>query len=157
MTRRPPADVDEDTLIMRRPRFERAAAKPRVAERSTATWLGLAMLAILLAGAAGWVIHVLDVPAPGLLVDTAPQQATAAQPAPAPQRAALPQPAATSQQPASAPQQTALPQPALAPQQVALPQPAAVQQQALLPKPAPTPPVTDARLAEINGLRHSGT
>lgn len=117
MTRRPPADADEDTLIMRRPRVDHAGAKRQSAPRSPATWLGLAMLAILLGGAAAWVLLGVELPSAQPIVEgapAAPQQAPAQQQAPAPQQALL------SQQP-------------------------------------PAPRITDARLAEIDGFRHSGT
>jgi len=129
MTRRPPADADEDTLIMRRRPLgrsqgtDRPAGKRRSALRSPSTWLGLALLAILAAGAGVWVLRGAGAPAPQPAVAIAP---AAPQPAPA-------QPAAP------APQQTAPPQSAPQPQ---------------LP---PAPRIIDARLAEIDGLRHSGT
>ncbi|HZF32713.1 MAG TPA: hypothetical protein VE914_02825 [Candidatus Angelobacter sp.] len=116
MTRRPPANADEDTLIMRRLRADRPPGKRRTALRSPSTWLGLAMLAILLGGVAAWVLHGLGPPSVQPIIATAP---AAQQPAPA--------------------QQQAPPQ-----------------QQALLPPQPPAPRVTDARLAEIDGLRHSG-
>ena len=106
MTRRPPADADEDTLIMRRPRFDRPAGKRQAApRRSPATWLGLAMLAILLAGVAAWVFRGLEPTPVEPVVDVAPP----------------------AQQPPTAQQQP------------------------------PAPRITDARLGEIDGLRHSGT
>ncbi len=119
MTRRPPADADEDTLIMRRPRFGRADGKRRSALRSPSTWLGVAVLAILLVGAAAWVFRGLELPASGPLAGAS---------APAPQQA----PASPA---ASPPQQAVLPQQA----------------------PAPAPRIIEARLAEIDGMRHGGT
>ena len=124
MTRRPPADADEDTLIMRRPRAGPAGGKRRSGPPSPATWLGLAMLAILLAGAAAWVWRGVDPPAAQPVVAAAPA---------APQQPPAPQPAPTAQPAASAPKQ------------------------ALLPQQPPAPHITDARLAEIDGLRHSGS
>ena len=76
MTRRPPADPDEDTLIMRRPRVDRAGGKRRSGLGSPATWLGLAMLAIMLAGAAAWVWRGAESPATQQVVAVAqPPQA----------------------------------------------------------------------------------
>jgi hypothetical protein len=125
MTRRPPADADadEDTLIMRRLRVDSASGKRRPALSSPATWLGLAMLAILLAGVAAWTWRGVEPPAVQSVVAAAPA---------APQQPPAPQPAPAAQQAAAAPQQ------------------------ALLPQQPPAPHITDARLAEIDGLRHSG-
>jgi hypothetical protein len=117
MKRRPPANADEDTLIMRRLRADRPIGKWRMALRSPSTWLGLAMLAILLGGVAAWVLNGLGPPSGQPIVEAAP----------------------AAQQQAPAQQQTS-------PQQQAL----------LLPQP-PAPRITDARLAEIDGLRHGGT
>ncbi len=107
MRRRPPANADEDTLIMRRPRpqVDRPTGEPPPAGRSPAIWLGLAMLAIMLAGVAAWVFHGLGPPPAPPIVAVAPPP----------------------QQPPPAQQQP------------------------------PAPRITDARLAEIDGLRHSGT
>jgi len=116
MKRRPPANADEDTLIMRRLRPDHPVAKRRTALRSPSTWLGLAMLAILLGGVAAWALIGLGPPSVQPIVTAAP----------------------AAQQPAPAQQQTPPPQ------------------QALLPQP-PAPRIADARLSEIDGLRHAGT
>ena len=127
MKRRPPANADEDTLIMRRLRADRPVAKRRTALRSPSTWLGLAMLAILLGGVAAWALNGLGPPSVQPIVAAAP----------------------VAQQQAPAQQQT----PQTPPQQQMPPQ-----QQALLPPPQPPAPrIADARLAEIDGLRHAGT
>src|SRR5262245_22990736 len=94
--RRPPADADEDTLIMRRPHFGRTAAK-RPAWRSPGIWLGLVALAILVGGGAAWVLR-------GSQPSTQPS--VAATSVAAPQAASVPQQTASaSQQAAPAPQQ----------------------------------------------------
>jgi len=133
MTRRPPADPDEDTLIMRRPRVDRAGGKRRSGRGSPTTWLGLAMLAIMLAGAGAWVWRGAESPTTQQIVAVAP---------PVPQQA--PAQPVVAVAPAAA-------QPA--PAQQAAP----ASQQALLPPQPPAPRIADARLAEIDGLRHSGT
>jgi hypothetical protein len=130
MTRRPPADADEDTLIMRRPRTGRARGKQpadapaagaeRSALRSPAVWLGVAMFVVLLGGLAAWVFRGAEPPAQAIVAVAPPAQ----QPQPAQQQPA--QPAA----PAS--------------------QPKAVEQAQSAPR------IIDARLAEIDGFRHSG-
>jgi hypothetical protein len=131
MKRRQPADADEDTLIMRRrprvfrPAGKRPAAAPRAARRSPAVWLGLAMLAIILAGGAGWFLYGVAPPSAQPIIAAPPPQA------PTQQTASAPQPASAQQ---AAPQQ----------------------QQAFLPPPT-VPRITDAPLAQIDGLRHSGT
>jgi hypothetical protein len=141
MTRRPPANTDEDTLVMRRRPFGRSSGADRPAGKrrsrgSRSTWLGLALLAILLAGGAAWVLRDAE----------APQQQPIATAAPATQQQAAAQQAATAP---AAPAQTPASQPATATQQALLPQ--------SVPQLPPAPRIIDARLAEIDGLRHSGT
>ena len=116
---------------MRRPHFDSAAAK-RPAWRSRAPWLGLIVLAILLGGGAAWFLRGPQPAAQPTVAATsvAPPEAVSTQ------TVAAPQPTAT--QTASAPQQALLPQPAIPPQQ-------------------PTAPtIIEARLADIDGLRHPG-
>ena len=117
---------------MRRPRVDRAGGKRRSGRGSPATWLGLAMLAIMLAGAAAWVWRGAESPATQQVVAVAqpPQQAPA-------QPVVAVAPAAAQPAPAQ--------------------QAAPASQQALLPPQPPAPHIADARLAEIDGLRHSGT
>ncbi len=126
MTRRPPADADEDTLIMRRQRVDRspgkrpagapAAGAKRAALRSPAVWLGVVMFVVLLGGLGAWAFLGVEPPSQAIVAVAPPAQ----QPPPA-------QPAAPAQLP-RAPEQT-----------------------------PPAPRITDARLAEIDGFRHSGT
>jgi hypothetical protein len=114
MTRRPPADADEDTLIMRRQRVDRSSGKrpveagpadaKRSALRSPAVWLGVVMLVVMLGGMAAWVFRAAQPPAQAIVGVAPPAQ----------------------QQPAAEQTPTA-------------------------------PRITDARLAEIDGFRHSGT
>jgi len=114
---------------MRRPHFDSAAAK-RPAWRSRAPWLGLIVLAILLGGGAAWFLRGPQPAAQPTVAATsvAPPEAVSTQ------TVAAPQP--TAAQTASAPQQALLPQPAIPPQQ-------------------PTAPtIIEARLADIDGLRH---
>jgi hypothetical protein len=141
MTRRPPANTDEDTLVMRRRPFGRSQgtdhpAGKRRSRGSRSTWLALALLAILLAGGAAWVLRDAETP----------QQQPIATAAPATQQQAAAQQAATAP---AAPAQTPASQPATATQQALLPQ--------SVPQLPPAPRIIDARLAEIDGLRHSGT
>jgi hypothetical protein len=124
MKRRPPADADEDTLIMRRrPRVARSpgkdpAAARRSALRSPAVWLGIVMLVVLLGGLSGvWVFRATE-PPPQAIVAVAP----------------------------SAPAQ----------QQPPVEQAAPVQQKQPVAPAPPAPRIVDARLAEIDGFRHSG-
>jgi len=146
MTRRPPANVDEDTLVMRRRPFGRSSAADRPAGKrrsggSRSIWLGLALLAILLAGGTAWVLRDVEAPPQQPIATAAPptQQQAPAQQAPAQQVATAP----------AAPAQTPASQPAAATQQALLPQ--------SVPQLPPAPRIADARLAEIDGLRHSGT
>ena len=125
MKRRPPADADEDTQIMRRPRFHRPAGKrPAGAQppgakgsalRSPAVWLGVAMSLVLLGGLAAWVLRDGE-PTTQAIVGVAPP---------------------AQQQPS---QQQAPPA-----------------QQRVVEQTPPAPQITNARLAEIDGFRHSGT
>src|SRR5262245_24199765 len=159
MKRRPPANADEDTQIMRRgPRVDRADGKRRSVLRSPAIWLGLALLAIAAGGAAAWVWHGMPTPSAAPVVadaPPAPQQAATPEPA-APEQAAASQSAAATQ-PTAATQSTAAPQPTVASQPTAAPQQQAALPKDALPQQPATPRITNARLAEIDGLRHSGT
>src|SRR5215467_6485397 len=100
MTRRPPADADEDTLIMRRRPRVAAAGKQRPARRLGPVWLGLGLAAILLGGGTAWVFRSLEPPA------ATPSVAAAPQPAP-PDPVAAPQVAAQSAPTQSAATQSA--------------------------------------------------
>lgn len=119
----------------RSPGADRPAGKRR-SRGSRSAWLGLALLAVLLVGGAAWVLRDAQ----------APQRQPVATAAPAPQQQAPAQPSATA---SADPAQTSRPQPATATQQALLPQSA--------PQLPPAPRIIDARLAEIDGLRHSGT
>ena len=84
MTRRPPADADEDTLIMRRQRVDRSSAKrpveartadaKRSALRSPAVWLGIVMLLVLLGGLGAWVFRGAQPPAQTIVAVAPPAQ-----------------------------------------------------------------------------------
>ena len=146
MKRRPPAaDADEDTLIMRRRPRVADAGKQRPARRRAPVWLALAVFAFLLGGGSAWVFRSLEPPSATPIVAAAP-----AVPQPAAVQSAATQPS-DAQQSASAPRPDPAPQAASAPQLALLPQPTVQPQQ------PPAPPITNARLAEIDGLRHGGT
>ena len=127
MTRRPPADADEDTLIMRRQRVDRVLCqapgrgthcrRQALGPALAGVWLGIVMLLVRRGGLGAWVFRGAQPPAQTIVAVAPPAQ----------------------QQP---------------PHATGRPRIAAVRGQS---SPPPAPHITDARLAEIDGFRHSGT